>query len=221
MKKRSGATFSEVVMLLLIVALLAAVLAAIIFPIFASTHSPSRQTACMSHMKQISLAAQQYAQDYDGRLPDSCLSNAASPAVAWVTQLDPYTKNPAVYFCPTDLSDTKPAEPGKRFSSYSLNKWTTFGLKIADMKDPAAFVLIGERNNETQGPEAPYLFAGWNWQEHNGIAAPRKMARGQDIQAAKVLALQRHSGGAVWAFADGHAKWRKFQEICEEGMFRP
>ena len=221
MTKRSGFTLMEALLVLAILAILAAIL----FPVFATTGCPSRQTSCISQMKQISLAAQQYAQDYDGRLPDSSLQSVTK-LPAWVAQTDPYIKNQQAYYCPSDSAKqrsdySKPAAPNEYAASYSLNKWTTFGLKIAAMKDPAAFVLAAERNNETQKPDAPYLFAGWNWQENNGISAPPgKMAPGQDAQAAKVLALKRHSNGAVWAFADGHAKWRKFQNICAEGRFR-
>ena len=222
MAKRFGLTLLEALLVLAILA----ILAAIIFPVFATTHCPSRLTSCLSNMRQISLAAQQYAQDYDGRLPDSSLKSATR-LPAWVAQIDPYTKNQQIYYCPSDAAKrrrnfSEPAALDEYASSYSFNKWTTFGLKLAEMKDPAAFVLIGERNNQTQGTDAPYLFSGWNWQKNNGISAPPgRMARGQDTRAAKVLALTRHSGGAVWAFADGHAKRQTFQGICAEGMFRP
>ena len=46
-----------------------AVLAAILFPVFAAARGKARQAACQSNLRQVGLALQMYAQDYDGILP--------------------------------------------------------------------------------------------------------------------------------------------------------
>lgn len=59
--KRRGFTLIE----LLVVIAIIAILAAILFPVFAQARDKARQATCQSNMKQITLAAIMYSQDYD------------------------------------------------------------------------------------------------------------------------------------------------------------
>lgn len=54
---------------LLVVIAIIAILAAILFPVFAQAREKARQTACLSNLKQVGLAVQMYAQDYDENIP--------------------------------------------------------------------------------------------------------------------------------------------------------
>ena len=54
---------------LLVVIAIIAILAAILFPVFAQAREKARQTACLSNMKQLSLAMATYRADYDGKQP--------------------------------------------------------------------------------------------------------------------------------------------------------
>ena len=56
---------------LLVVIAIIAILAAILFPVFAQAREKARQTSCLSNAKQIGLASQMYAQDYDEILPET------------------------------------------------------------------------------------------------------------------------------------------------------
>jgi len=60
MKGRVGFTLIE----LLVVIAIIAILAAILFPVFAKAREKARQSSCLSNIKQIGLALQQYVQDY-------------------------------------------------------------------------------------------------------------------------------------------------------------
>lgn len=62
---RSGFTLIE----LLVVIAIIAILAAILFPVFTQARERARSTACLSNLKQIGLALNQYTQDCDGGLP--------------------------------------------------------------------------------------------------------------------------------------------------------
>ncbi len=82
MKAVRGFTLIE----LLVVIAIIAILAAILFPVFARAREKSRQTACLSNLKQLSLGVLMYAQDYDGRL----IPSRDNPGLRWPT--DPFAR---------------------------------------------------------------------------------------------------------------------------------
>jgi type II secretory pathway pseudopilin PulG len=53
-----------------------AILAAILFPVFAQAREKARQETCFNNLKQIGLAYQMYAQDYDETIVPGCNWNA-------------------------------------------------------------------------------------------------------------------------------------------------
>ena len=95
---------------LLVVIAIIAILAAILFPVFAQAREKARQTSCLSNLKQIGLAVQMYAQDYDQRTPllkilfpgraDSTEDSVDDLQSARVV-LNPYVKNEQVFVCPS------------------------------------------------------------------------------------------------------------------------
>ena len=92
---------------LLVVIAIIAILAAILFPVFAKAREKARQTSCLSNVKQIVLAALQYAQDYDERLPMHVVASNASPTwLYWPRAVFPYIKNEQVFECPSDSAPT-------------------------------------------------------------------------------------------------------------------
>jgi general secretion pathway protein G len=62
---RRGFTLIE----LLVVIAIIAILAALIFPTFARARAKARETQCKSNLKQLGLAVEMYASDYDGLYP--------------------------------------------------------------------------------------------------------------------------------------------------------
>src|SRR5947208_99470 len=90
---------------LLVVIAIIAILAAILFPTFAIAREKARQTACFSNLKQIGLAYQMYAQDYEEAIVPACNANSSykswkDPMYWWVGLLQPYVKNERVFHCP-------------------------------------------------------------------------------------------------------------------------
>src|SRR6187397_1320782 len=85
---------------LLVVIAIIAILAAILFPVFAQAREAARKASCLSNMKQIGLALQQYSSDYDGLFPPSQLPSSGAN-VSWPTMSFPYIKNEGVFVCPS------------------------------------------------------------------------------------------------------------------------
>lgn len=93
---RRGFTLIE----LLVVIAVIAILAAILFPVFSQAREAARRAACTSNIKQIGLALQTYATDYDEVLPPSQLPPTGAN-VSWPTMVFPYVKNEGVFVCPS------------------------------------------------------------------------------------------------------------------------
>ncbi|MDX1934417.1 MAG: DUF1559 domain-containing protein [Capsulimonadales bacterium] len=76
---------------LLVVIAIIAILAAILFPVFAQARDKARQTTCLSNLKQLGVATQMYAQDYDEIFPGNIHTRFAN-GVWWWQQLPPYVQ---------------------------------------------------------------------------------------------------------------------------------
>ncbi|MBC8136724.1 MAG: DUF1559 domain-containing protein [Fibrella sp.] len=86
---------------LLVVIAIIAILSAILFPVFAQAREKARQSACLSNTKQIGTALMMYVSDYDGAYPYASTKEAINPKVRWADRLYPYTKNTAIFLCPS------------------------------------------------------------------------------------------------------------------------
>ncbi|HZO90698.1 MAG TPA: DUF1559 domain-containing protein [Chthonomonadaceae bacterium] len=122
-KRRTAFTLIE----LLVVIAIIAILAAILFPVFAQARAKARQASCTSNLKQLTLAAMMYVQDYDGNFPywnwwyqsdaGGCGSRG-NPALdagcgryetLWINAVYTYSKNSQIYACPSDAQQLTPA----------------------------------------------------------------------------------------------------------------
>lgn len=74
-----------------------AILAALLFPVFASAREAARRTTCLSNLRQIGQAVQQYLVDSDGMLPPPRL---VAPRHGWPALIQPYIKNWDIFRCP-------------------------------------------------------------------------------------------------------------------------
>ncbi len=234
-KPRGAFTLIE----LLVVIAIIAILAALLFPVFAQAREKARQTACLSNLKQMGTAFAMYLQDYDSQYP-TCDNDKAKiggkppapetpeadgpPERDWHIVLQPYVKNFGILRCPSDTSKA-PADPknpnldAKEYvSSYTINGWSEYELKESAVSRPAEWVLLAERNNVVRGPKTWWMFYWWTWQ---GAGAndvwPPTATPDPAPEAAKDLALARHTETANWLFGDGHVKSAKFAQLWKAG----
>jgi prepilin-type N-terminal cleavage/methylation domain-containing protein/prepilin-type processing-associated H-X9-DG protein len=107
---------------LLVVIAIIAILAAILFPVFAQAKAAAKKTSCLSNVKQVGLALNMYANDFDDTVvlndngvyftvPGYPASGpGGSPSTrflsTWHTLLQPYIKNLGLYACPSASEST-------------------------------------------------------------------------------------------------------------------
>ncbi len=235
---RAAFTRGEVIALIAIIAIVTAIL----YPMYLSMTNPSKpwQNRCLSNLKELGLAFQSYAIDYDEMYPTydndkkKITGQPPEPEVStyskcnWIIALDPYLrKKRDIVRCPADTS-LAPADPAKPevdekkeyASSYSVNGWSEYHLTLSAITSPGAWVLLGERNNQTRGPNGPWLFYFWTWQGTPVIWPPASTPVPAE-KAAEDLALTRHSEGANWLYGDGHVKWGRFPDLWKGGSDNP
>lgn len=111
---RSGFTLIELLVVIAIIAILAAVL----FPVFAKAREKARATSCVSNLKQLGLAINQYTQDWDETLPwsinnadifkspDDPVNQPGHPD-RLRAKLEPIVKSPGVFECSSDTGPGK------------------------------------------------------------------------------------------------------------------
>ncbi len=141
MRSRKGFTLIE----LLVVIAIIAILAAILFPVFARARENARKSTCQSNLKQLSMAAMMYAQDYDEKIV-KCYLHHPTPNlthIRWYWQsttnegmLNPYIKNSQVFRCPSDGC--------YGVSQYVSQTGSSGGLTLGQITDPAGTVLFAD-----------------------------------------------------------------------------
>jgi prepilin-type N-terminal cleavage/methylation domain-containing protein/prepilin-type processing-associated H-X9-DG protein len=138
---------------LLVVIAIIAILAAILFPVFAQARAAARAISCVSNVKQVSLAALMYSQDYDEQMPrvdndGACLYgqspckqpdwgapgpyNANAGPAMWFNVIFPYIKNADVGYCPeaghTNWKQAIPTYAGAAYDSRLEANLTYYGV---------------------------------------------------------------------------------------------
>ncbi|NLO06332.1 MAG: prepilin-type N-terminal cleavage/methylation domain-containing protein [candidate division WS1 bacterium] len=228
---RRGFTLIE----LLVVIAIIAILAAILFPVFARAREKARQSACLSNVKQISLAILMYSQDYDERLP--MRYDSSSPRVGLMQATQPYIANQNVHDCPSaSHNSVVTSYGGHRSYGYHAGVFpTNSGTKMALILRPAEIVMMGDvchdRNNNctlNYPTSGPFLCDpdGRNCQvcgaTHNSLfAEPLSGPAGSHPSIYDPRPgfnfLERHNGTGNAAFCDGHAKAMKHSDLYRGG----
>jgi prepilin-type N-terminal cleavage/methylation domain-containing protein/prepilin-type processing-associated H-X9-DG protein len=196
---RTGFTLIE----LLVVIAVIAILAAILFPVFAQAREKARTVSCLSNSRQIGLAFQMYAQDWD----EGLILNNHTPGASWLETIQPYSKSRLLQRCPSDRSANwdrvVPPATAPRAASYATNGYLTPGggfMSLASVKNPATTIYVAELKDGKAGDHFhPQLW-------------PSPGRSGTTLDPLSELETTRHQGGANYVFVDGHAKWHRFEQ---------
>ncbi len=215
MARKWGFTLIE----LLVVIAIIAILAAILFPVFARTREKARQASCLSNLKQLALAMQMYAQDYDETWPMSSywLPGDDDNAYAWdftfnwstmnssLGLIGSYTRSGQISACPSaqGLYSFDREYTGYAYNTTYLGgegQWGTGALlhpsaTLGEVQRPAETVLLAES-------------AYWSTWSYVGMAANNFLRAPSDSMYAWIgpNVHFRHNGTANVAYCDGHVK---------------
>ena len=142
--KKRGFTLIE----LLVVIAIIAILAAILFPAFAKARESARRISCSSNMRQIGQGIMQYVQENDEKMPE---------ADYWRSAAYQFTRDAAVYKCPTNQSDqTGKLQDGSGADivpdqlvsrNYGINNNVARvdgGINVGAVKSPSQKIMLGE-----------------------------------------------------------------------------
>lgn len=139
---------------LLVVIAIIAILAAILFPVFASSKEVAKKSTCLSNMKQIGTALQIYLSDNDDQMffrAGFANSRAGNIALTnenrWWNIVLPYIKSKEIFRCPSDpvptaSRDTQGALTIQR--SYIANA-TAESLVATSLPSTTDFIVITEK----------------------------------------------------------------------------
>jgi len=197
----AGFTLVEILVVLGVVA----VLTSILFAVMGRVRESGRATVCQSSLKQLALALQQYVADSDGRFPTD----------RFQPQLHRYVKPSGWIECPTHeaLSLAKQElslpsgvpDPNLYIFGYTYN-----GVPLnRDYKIGSS--LHRDSKQEAVVPDSAQT---WVFADDGPVVVPQGTGAGGFWNPSKCDGIHEgwaelHSGGAHYAFLDGHVKWLK------------
>jgi len=231
-RKHTGFTLIE----LLVVIAIIAILAAILFPVFAQARESARKASCLSNCKQIGLAMQLYAQDYDEMLPgwpDPQRHPLARDWNTWaivVPLLQAYNKSQNIWICPSGPKTTAYLGGPKGAQTYVHYGYNEYIYNTAHAVSPkyagnfnslaalggtqagvSNIVVVSDCVGATNGG-ALGIFNDWGNYDNIKIPGDPPGFGMQRIKYADGFVngksgSMRHSGGSNMVFADSHAKF--------------
>lgn len=158
---------------------------------------PNNGPNCQSNLRQIALGMFMYNQDYDDKLP---LAIVHDETVGWANGLQPYVKSYLLFQCYAEKNPPQkfpqPNRPG--FTDYWMNS-NIAGLEDKKVINPGQLIMLGDGDGASPESTASYAL---NRLPSSWLQLP-------------VPPMTRHLGGANYAFADGHTKWLKPNQVSQ------
>ena len=203
-----------------------ALLIGILLPALGAAREASRGVVCLSNMRQMGIAVQIYAQEFDFKLPEPGLDHGFTPQPddpgAWLFALNAYVDTDLMYRCPSDNSpywDTPVTGTRFRRVSYATNyllsdDFVSFLVSgtnpysdlenIRRPSDTIYAVELAERNPQFAAADHVHP-DGWIFVGKSEIA--------------KQVEHEQHAGKANYLFLDGHAEQLALEETFPVGNY--
>jgi len=216
---------------LLVVIAIIAILAAILFPVFAQAKLAAKKTADLSNQKQIGTALMMYATDSDDYYP---LTSFPSKGNNWPMQCQPDIKNFDMFRSPGDASTLwppvgvqrptpdSPAGDSRwnyRWSSYLLSAFMSgaYGgngtyATVTSLPSPANVIYVVLARDDV-APRDHFHGFYWGTPAETTSVFMQNLTWDPTKNETKEIKLGAFSGGANYAYADGHAKFGKWSQL--------
>lgn len=229
---RRAFTLAEMLVVIAILALLSAIL----LSVFSRSRALGRRATCVSNLKQIGMAMEQYAQDYRTYPNMSDYAPVAQDQTycsIWANKLFPYLKSVSVFQCPSFAAGAyRPDCPG---TSDTDGKPVSFRGSY-DLNLPnASFLLTGQENNPVLMITPSNARSRFNPLRFTRPSTTILVLDGdgyfvspgyQEPPATDTATLQQyglnphHEGGLNVGFADGHVKYLSLDALVKRSLWR-
>ncbi|MCC7492557.1 MAG: prepilin-type N-terminal cleavage/methylation domain-containing protein [Fimbriimonadaceae bacterium] len=214
---------------LLVVIAIIAILAGILFPVFAKAREKAEQTDCISNVKQISVAFQMYASDYDQKFAPHGMWTGGTALYYWPYAIMPYTKNTQLFTCkafPDDQNYDGGALPGTNATGVSYGMNNRLSYNSAGWNGTAADPLyagVSNKMTRISKPAETVLI----YDASLGAGISPSLANDASNAAAVADAVRgnhngdeaagKDSGMSIVGFCDGHAKATMMDPMLQGG----
>lgn len=218
---------------LLVVISIIALLIGILLPALSQARRSGQQAQCLSNSRQIATALFSFAVDNDAFVYPTSMMYSGEAYFKALERGGYLSTESEVHRCANDESEHWDAAVNTRTTSYALNGYFApnhdpygrmgqdrVGIRLEDVPDPASKITVGEI--------AEYRYVDHFMPMYWGTAAPAHplgmmgtMPRMAELDAGngnipKVIERDRHSSGANFAFADGHASHHQFTDTWDD-----
>jgi prepilin-type N-terminal cleavage/methylation domain-containing protein/prepilin-type processing-associated H-X9-DG protein len=190
---------------LLVVVAIIAILAAMMSPALSRAKVKAKQISCLNNLRQLQMALQMYADDFNDHVPPRT-SNGAN----WIAKLQPYYQDRRVLVCPTDGPTAK-----RSFVINGFNDWFAVHLskeefeefrtwqgvrsmKLTAVPEPSNTIVFGEKFKDS--PHNHMDFYQGDGNDFEEVNQSKHRAGNQSVE----------SGGSNYAFVDGSVRFMKY-----------
>lgn len=211
---------------LLVVISIIALLVGILLPLLGNAREVARQVSCLSNMRQMGLAATNYAYDFDGDLPGVGLAESGATLDengAWLVLLQDYVdtadglnREPILYRCPSDDSPffdvVSPTNGRFRRTSYALPTTLGFNADFAEFDNidaiprPSNTIFSLELTEGAPGDDRNGFVSADHVHAELSFSIQAVPGQAGDDNWAQQVEIEQHLGAANYAFLDGHVE---------------